>query len=96
MTVRVPHDAVDSEVYIKTPRGHSGIQMDPWTSSTWIKRWNSYHTPTRSPRTNSTGSNRKGPTGTSAYTRLLEDSNCSGTAAGPSGLIEDKGTMHLD
>ena len=29
----------------KLPRGHSGIQMDPWTSSTWIKKWNSYHTP---------------------------------------------------
>ena len=45
MTVRMSHDAVDSEVYIKTPRGHSGIQMDPWTSSTWIKKWNSYHNP---------------------------------------------------
>ena len=29
MTVRMPHNTVDSEVYIKTPRGHSGIQMDP-------------------------------------------------------------------
>ena len=45
MTVRMPYDAMDSEVYIKTPRGHSGIQMDPWTSSTWIKKWDPYHTP---------------------------------------------------
>ena len=29
MTVRMPHDAVDSEVYIKTPRGHSGIFNGP-------------------------------------------------------------------
>ena len=34
MTVRMPHDTVDSEVYIKTPRGHSSIQMDPWMAST--------------------------------------------------------------
>ena len=47
ITVRMPHDAVDSEVYIKTPTVHSGIQMDPWTSSTWIKKWNPYHTPNK-------------------------------------------------
>ena len=47
MTVRMPHDAVDSEVYIKTPRGHSGILMDPWTSSTWRKKWSNYHTPNK-------------------------------------------------
>ena len=29
MTVRIPSDTVDSEVYIKTPRGHSGIQINP-------------------------------------------------------------------
>ena len=28
MTVRMPHDTVDSEVYIKTPRGHSSIHPD--------------------------------------------------------------------
>ena len=39
MTVRMPVDTVNSEVYIKTPRGHSGIQMDPWMSSTWKKNW---------------------------------------------------------
>ena len=47
MTVRMPLDAVDSEVYIKTPRGHSGILMDPWTSSTWRKKWSNYHTPNK-------------------------------------------------
>ena len=25
MTVRMPYDTVDSEIYIKTPRGHSSI-----------------------------------------------------------------------
>ena len=29
MTLTMPHDVVDTEVYIKTTRGHSGIQMDP-------------------------------------------------------------------
>ena len=44
MTGRMPHDAVDSEVYIITFRGHSGISMDPWASLTWRKTWNNYHT----------------------------------------------------
>ena len=38
MTVKMPHDTVDMEVYIKTPRGHSGIQMDQWISATWRKK----------------------------------------------------------
>ena len=45
MTVQMPQDTVDSEVYVKTPRGHSAVTMDPWTSSTWRKPWNKYHTP---------------------------------------------------
>ena len=44
MTVQMPHDTVDSEVYVKTPRGHSAVNMDPWTSSTWMKPWNKHHT----------------------------------------------------
>ena len=47
MTVSMPLDAVDSEVYIKIPRGHSGILMDPWTSSTCRKRWSTYHSPNK-------------------------------------------------
>ena len=47
MTAKMPSDTVDSEVYIKTPRGHSGIQMDPWMSSTWRKKWSTHHTPNR-------------------------------------------------
>ena len=60
MTVRMPSDTVDSEVYIKSPRGHSdsevyiksprghsGIQMDPWMSSTWRKKWSTHHTPNK-------------------------------------------------
>ena len=39
MTVRMSVDIVNSEVYIKTPRGHSGIQMNPWMSSTWKNNW---------------------------------------------------------
>ena len=30
VTLKLPRDTVDSEVYIKTPKGHTGIQMDPW------------------------------------------------------------------
>lgn len=44
MTVKMPHDAVDTEVYVKTMRGHSGIQMDPWIYSTWRKTWDDRHT----------------------------------------------------
>ena len=30
MTIVMPNDVVDTEVYMKTPRGHTGIQVDPW------------------------------------------------------------------
>ena len=38
-------DTVNSEVYVKTPIGHSAVNMDPWTSSTGRKPWNKLHTP---------------------------------------------------
>ena len=47
MTVQMPQDTVNSEVYVKTPRGHSAVNLDPWTSSTWRKPWNKYHTPNK-------------------------------------------------
>ena len=47
MIVKMPSDTLDLEVYIKTPRGHSGIQMDPWTSATWSRRWNSHYPPNK-------------------------------------------------
>ena len=47
MTVQMPQDTVDSEVYVKTPRGHSAVNIDPWTSSTWRKPWNKHHTPNK-------------------------------------------------
>ena len=47
MTVQMPQDTVNSEVYVKTPRGHSAVNMDPWTSSTWRKPWNKHHTPNK-------------------------------------------------
>ena len=96
MTVRMPHDAADSEVYTKTPRGHSGILMDPWTSSTWRRKWSNYHTPTKSQKTSSTDSIKKGPTGTSAYTRLLVDRSNSETATSPPGPTESRTPMHMD
>ena len=47
MTVQMPQDTVNSEVYVKTPRGHSAVNLDPWTSSTWRKPWNKHHTPNK-------------------------------------------------
>ena len=90
MIVRMPLDATDSEIYIKTPRGHSGISMEPWTSSTWSKKWSTYHTLTKLQKTSSTNSTMKGPTGASAYTRLLVDRSNSETATGLPGLTESR------
>ena len=47
VTVKMPRDVLDSEIYVKTPQEHSGILMDPWTSSTWKKLWNKFHTPSK-------------------------------------------------
>ena len=47
MTVQMPQDTVNSEVYVKAPRGHSAVNMDPLTSSTWRKPWNKHHTPNK-------------------------------------------------
>ena len=43
MTIVMPNDVVDTDVYVKTPRGHTGIQMDPWMSCTWRRTWSSTH-----------------------------------------------------
>ena len=43
MTIVMPNDVVDTEVYVMTPRGHTGIQMDPWMSCTWRRTWSSTH-----------------------------------------------------
>ena len=45
MTIVMPNDVVDTEVYVKTPTGHTGIQMDPWMSCTWRITWSSTHPP---------------------------------------------------
>ena len=45
MTIIIPNDVVDTEVYIKTSRGHAGIKMDPWMSCTWRRTWNFTHPP---------------------------------------------------
>ena len=47
MIVQMPQDTVNSEVYVKTPRGHSAVNMDPWTSSTQRKPWNKHQTPNK-------------------------------------------------
>ena len=45
MTIVMPQDVIDSEIYIKTLRGHTGLQMDPWLSSTWRRTWSDSHSP---------------------------------------------------
>ena len=45
MTIVMSNDVVDTEVYVKTSRGHTGIQMDPWMSCTWRRTWSSTHPP---------------------------------------------------
>ena len=50
----VPHDSPDATRHSGTLRcmlkhleAHSAVTMDPWTSSTWRKPWNKYHTPNK-------------------------------------------------
>ena len=45
MTVIMPEDVVDTEVYVKTSKGHIGIQMDPWMSCSWKRNWSLTHPP---------------------------------------------------
>ena len=45
MTVILPDDVVDTELYVKTTKGHIGIQMDPWMSCSWKRNWSSAHPP---------------------------------------------------
>ena len=47
MTVKMPKHTVDTELYVKTSKGHSGIVMDPWTSFCWRKTWSRQHTPNK-------------------------------------------------
>ena len=50
MTIIMPNDVVDTEVYVKASRGHTGFQMDPWMSCTWRRTWSSIHPLTPRPR----------------------------------------------
>ena len=93
MTVKMPHDTVDTEVYIKTPRGHSGIQMDPWISSTWRKKWSSQHTPNMITKDKL---RRFRQERTHRQISLLEDKICLKTSIGPPGPKEDRDPKHLD
>ena len=45
MTVIMPDDVVDTEIYVKTSKGHIGIQMDPWMSCSWKRNWSLTHPP---------------------------------------------------
>ena len=45
MTVIMPDDVVDTEIYVKTSKGHIGIQMDPWMSCFWKRNWSLTHPP---------------------------------------------------
>ena len=47
ISLKVPRDTVDAELFVKTTKGHFGILMDPWSSSSWRKYWSQHHTPHR-------------------------------------------------
>ena len=45
MTIVMPENVIDTEVYVKTSKEHIGIQMDPWMSCSWKRTWCSTHPP---------------------------------------------------
>ena len=47
ISLKVPRDIVDAELFVKTTKGHFGILMDPWSSSSWRKHWSQQHTPNK-------------------------------------------------
>ena len=93
MTVQMSFDAVD--IYIKTPRGHSGILMDPWTSSTWRKKWSNYHTPNKVTKDKL---NRFNPEKTLQHISLhkTDGRSSSETATGLPDPTESRTPAHMD
>ena len=47
ISLKVPWDIVDADLFVKTTKRHFGILMDPWSSSSWRKHWSQQHTPNR-------------------------------------------------
>ena len=47
ISLKVPRDVIDMELFVKTTKGHFGILMDPWSSSSWRKYWSQQHTPNK-------------------------------------------------
>ena len=45
MTIVMPENVIDTEIYVKTSKEHIGIQMDPWMSCSWKRTWSSTHPP---------------------------------------------------
>ena len=50
MTIVMPENVIDTEVYVKTSKEHIGLQMDPWMSCSWKRTWSSTHPLTPRPR----------------------------------------------
>ena len=74
MTIVMPENVIDTEVYVKTCKEHIGFQMDPWMSCSWKRTWSSTHPLTPRPRRRS---------GSSDYRRLAEESAFSRQQAKP-------------
>ena len=90
MTVIMPNDVVDTEVYVKTSQGHIGIQMDPWMSCSWKRTWNSTHPLTPRPRKRSGSTDYRKQAEESVFSRQLEGLPiASGTATGHPGQSLD-------
>ena len=47
ISLKVPWDIVDVELFVRMTKGHFGILMDPWSSSSWRKYWSQQHTPNK-------------------------------------------------
>ena len=69
ISLKVPRDIVDAQLFVKTTKGHFGILMGPWSSSSWRKYWSQQHTPTRSLRRRFSALDKLGLKEESAYTR---------------------------
>ena len=45
MTIVMPENVIDTEVYVKTSKEHIGLQMHPWMPCSWKRTWSSTHPP---------------------------------------------------
>ena len=89
MTIVMPENVIDTEVYVKTSKEHIGIQMDPWMSCSWKRTWSSTHPLTPRPRKRSGSLDYRRLVEELVSSELLADSGRGGTATGHPGQKSD-------